>query len=145
MARIVIAEDQAHIRHLLVMWMTRHGHEVVEAATGREALEHLRCEPIDLLITDVNMPDMNGIELTHAALAECPKLLRIFVVTARCDQREILEQLSDPRVQVYPKPFSPSQLLRGVTATVRARDGGATAADASVCDPVGRGREEDAS
>ena len=44
MARIIIAEDQAHIRHILVMWMTRHGHEVTQAATGGEALRALRAD-----------------------------------------------------------------------------------------------------
>ncbi|MGE0479142.1 MAG: response regulator [Phycisphaerae bacterium] len=120
MARIVIAEDQAHIRNVLTMWMTRHGHEVRPASTGRQAYEILQGYPADLLITDVNMPEMDGIELAAAAFGVCASLKGVFVVTSRCDQHEIFTQLSDPRVHVFPKPFSPSQLLRDVENVVGA-------------------------
>lgn len=118
MARLVIAEDQAHIRNVLTMWMTRNGHEVTGAPNGRVALEHLRMHPVDLLITDVNMPELDGIELTRQAFDACPTLRKVFVVTSRCDQHEILTKLDDLRVSVFPKPFSPSQLLRTVDAFV---------------------------
>jgi two-component system, cell cycle response regulator CpdR len=133
-ARIVIAEDQAHIRHVLTMWMERHGHEVFEAATGRIALELLERHPVDLLMTDINMPELDGLELARRAFDACPTLRRVFVVTSRCDQREILAQLSDPRVCVFPKPFSPSQLVRDVDAAV-----GPAAADHAPEVPTGRG------
>jgi CheY-like chemotaxis protein len=118
MARIVIAEDQAHIRHVLAMWLARHGHEVVQAATGRAAFEALRSWAADLLITDINMPEMDGIALARAAYDACPTLRGVFVVTSRCDQGDIHEQLADPRTHVFPKPFSPSQLMRDVQAIV---------------------------
>lgn len=128
MARIVIAEDQGHIRNVLAMWMERNGHEVLQASTGTEALEILREHEIDLLITDVNMPEMNGIELTRHAFVACPGLRRVFVVTSRCDQQEIIEQLNDERICVYPKPFSPSQLLQEVENSVRRENQPAAAA-----------------
>ncbi len=128
MARIVIAEDQAHIRHVLSMWIKRHGHEVLEAATGRAALELLQRHPADLLMTDINMPEMDGLELSRQAFTACPTLRRVFVVTSRCDQRDILAQLSDPRVCVFPKPFSPSQLVRDVELAVGTGAGAAPAA-----------------
>ncbi|MBU0641572.1 MAG: response regulator [Planctomycetes bacterium] len=114
MAQIVIAEDQTHIRHLLAMWMSRHGHHVLEAATGAIALDALRANRIDLLITDVNMPQVDGVELAGRAFDACPGLRGVFIVTARCDQQDLLDQLSDPRIRVFPKPFSPSQLLHEV-------------------------------
>jgi CheY-like chemotaxis protein len=120
MACIVIAEDQAHIRHVLTMWISRFGHTVVQAGTGVLALEALRTNRADLLITDVNMPEMDGIELTRKAFTACPTLRRVFVVTSRCDQHSILAELSDPRVQVFPKPFSPSQLLKDVEQAIAA-------------------------
>ena len=119
MARIVIAEDEAHIRHILVLWIRRHGHEVIEAATGGEALQALRDHQADLLITDVNMPEIDGIELTEQAFDVCHSLRAVFVVTSRCDQRDILDRLTDPRVRVFPKPFSPSQLVRDVELALR--------------------------
>jgi CheY-like chemotaxis protein len=96
------------------MWIRRHGHDVVEASTGVAALRALQGGGVDLLITDVNMPEMDGIELTQKAFDACPSLRAVFVVTSRCDQRDILDRLADPRVSVFPKPFSPSQLVRDV-------------------------------
>lgn len=119
MARIIIAEDEVHIRHILVLWIKRHGHDVIKAATGGAALRALREEEADLLITDVNMPEIDGIELTEQAFDVCRTLRAVFVVTSRCDQRDILERLSDPRVRVFPKPFSPSQLVRDVELALR--------------------------
>lgn len=118
MARIIIAEDQAHIRRILVMWISRHGHEVIESATGGEAMRALRDESVELLITDVNMPEIDGIELAERAFDLCPGLRGVFVVTSRCDQQDILDRLTDPRVRLFPKPFSPSQLMREVEAVV---------------------------
>ena len=137
MARIVVAEDQAHIRHVLAMWLTRHGHEVVQAATGRAAYEALQGVAADLLITDVNMPEMDGIALAQAAYRACPSLRGVFVVTSRCDQGDIHEQLADPRTHVFPKPFSPSQLMREVQALV-GEPGGQPVDVAS--EPVATGR-----
>lgn len=114
MARIVIAEDQAHIRHILMMWLGRHGHEVIEAPNGLDALEALRTRTVDLLITDINMPEMDGIALAKCAFEECVTLRHVFVVTSRCDQHDIVAQIESPRVTVIPKPFSPSQLLKDV-------------------------------
>lgn len=118
MACIVIAEDEAHIRHVLAMWIGRFGHQVIQAGTGRRALEALRSNRAELLITDVNMPEMDGIELTRLAFEACPTLRSVFVVTSRCDQGNILAELSDPRVHVLPKPFSPSQLLKDVERAI---------------------------
>lgn len=120
MASIVIAEDQAHIRHILMMWLGRHGHEVIEAGNGLEALAALRTHAVDLLITDVNMPEMDGIELAKRAFEECVTLRHIFVVTSRCDQHDIVAQIESERVSVIPKPFSPTQILKDVEAIVRA-------------------------
>ena len=118
MARILIAEDQVHIRHVLKMWIKQHGHEVLEASNGRAALDTLKAEEVDLLITDVNMPEMDGIDLARLAFNACSTLRHVFVVTSRCDQKDILDQLSDPRVAVFPKPFSPSQIIKDVEKAV---------------------------
>ncbi len=118
MIRIMVVEDQAHIRRILAMWIKRQGYEVIEAANGVEALEQLRTQNIDLLITDVNMPEVDGIELTRRAFDECLALKQVFVVTSRCDQHDIISQFDQERVKIFAKPFSPSQLLREVEAAV---------------------------
>jgi len=112
MARIVIAEDEAHLGNLLKAWLARSGHEVVVTTDGGAALAALAARPVEILITDIRMPGMNGVELARLALHTYPTLRRVFVITAWFDQQEVLDRLPDPRVRVFRKPFSPSQLLR---------------------------------
>lgn len=62
MAHILVADDQESIRALLAALLKQYGYEVTLAANGREALALYRSRPIDLVITDIIMPDMEGIE-----------------------------------------------------------------------------------
>ena len=63
MATILVIDDQAPIRALLRVALEDAGHEVLEASNGRLGLELYREKPADLIITDVVMPEMNGLEL----------------------------------------------------------------------------------
>jgi two-component system chemotaxis response regulator CheY len=129
MARIVIAEDSVHIRNVLSMWLSRNGHEVRSATDGRAALACLQEIPADLLITDVNMPEMDGIALAGAAFDVCPTLRWVFLVSSRCDQEEMLAQLAcRARVSLFPKPFSPSHLLSEVARVTAEQVAGAAVA-----------------
>src|SRR5205823_3818737 len=62
--RIVFVDDEEQIRKLLSTWLSRHGYEVTLANDGWEARKAIRAKMPDLVITDVNMPNMNGFELT---------------------------------------------------------------------------------
>ena len=89
MARILIAEDDPHISRVIALWLKRNGHEVIEATSGDKALSAIRKEAPDLLVTDVNMPGMDGIELLEAVRAESLIDHKAIVLTSRCDQAEI--------------------------------------------------------
>ncbi len=69
---ILVIEDHASVRTLLAQVLKDAGYQVCEAATGREGLERFREQPVDLVITDLEMPEMTGLEvilaLTHAFL-----------------------------------------------------------------------------
>ena len=69
MATILVIEDDADIRFSVVRALTRKGHTVTEAGTGTAALEHLGAARFDLVVTDLQLPDANGIDLTRAARA----------------------------------------------------------------------------
>jgi DNA-binding NtrC family response regulator len=66
MARIVLAEDEAALRNNLERYLKTLGHEVRAAADGNAAMTELDAAPADVLITDINMPDMDGIEILNA-------------------------------------------------------------------------------
>jgi len=62
MATILIVDDDDALRTLLRRVLVRAGYSILEAANGREALEHLRAQPVDLMITDLFMPQQDGLE-----------------------------------------------------------------------------------
>ncbi len=110
MARILVAEDDPHILRVISLWLTRQGHEVVEARNGLIALEQYEARRPDILITDINMPGMDGTELLKRVLAQ-PHLPRgIVVLTNRWDHHEIGQSLVEAGVHTVPKPFSPLRL-----------------------------------
>jgi len=111
MATILIAADDAHIVRVLSMWLGRHGHEVVTARNGEAALETLDGTSVDLIISDMNMPVLDGVGLAKAVRGKVGAAIPIIVLTARCDQERLSEQLAVYGVRVYPKPFLPSQLV----------------------------------
>ena len=79
MARILIAEDDASMRHFLIMALERAGHEVAECEDGMEALARLEKDAFDLLLADIVMPGMDGIELSQKAVALHPGLKVMFI------------------------------------------------------------------
>jgi CheY-like chemotaxis protein len=64
--RILVVDDEPMVRFLLTRFLEEEGHTVDEAADGIDALEHLNQRPYDLLITDVHMPRMSGIDLVRS-------------------------------------------------------------------------------
>lgn len=74
MATILLVEDQPEVRSAMRRALQRGGHSVTEARDGGEALRSLEREPIELVITDINMPGMDGIELILAMTERWPAL-----------------------------------------------------------------------
>ncbi|HEX9641656.1 MAG TPA: response regulator [Candidatus Krumholzibacteria bacterium] len=110
MARILIADDDAHIVRVMAIWLQRHGHACTTARNGQEALESVGAGGVDIVITDMNMPVLDGIELAKS-LRQRKVQVPIVMLTARCDQEALNESLSEYAVRVFPKPFLPSQLV----------------------------------
>ena len=65
MSRILVVDDNAEFRRGLAKALRQHGYDVTEAGDGREAMVLLRGNPQDLVITDINMPEMDGIEVLN--------------------------------------------------------------------------------
>jgi two-component system cell cycle sensor histidine kinase/response regulator CckA len=77
--RVLVVEDDAVVRRLLDMQLSRLGYDVVTAADGAEALERHRECGVDLLVTDIVMPGMSGEELAAALRAANPRLRVLFL------------------------------------------------------------------
>jgi len=108
---VLFADDDSKMHLILTLWLKKHGHKVDCVSDGQKALQLLEKQTYDILITDVNMPLVNGIELIHQAmkLLSLPPL--IIVLTSRCDIPELRKEIADASVHLFNKPFSPSALM----------------------------------
>jgi len=115
MAKILTAEDEPDIQALLGLTLRHSGHIVISALDGAEALRLAQAEVPDLIMLDVQMPKMNGIEVCKQLKAD-PKLQNIPVVflSVRGDRGEIKEGMLAGAAEYLVKPFSPVELIRRV-------------------------------
>lgn len=114
MARILLVEDEPHIARVMSMWLSRNGHEIFEAENGAVALETLSKHPVDMIISDMNMPVLDGIGLVAAVRNERQMDIPFMLITARCDHAHLRTRLEPYGVTIYPKPFVPSRLVADI-------------------------------
>jgi CheY-like chemotaxis protein len=121
MAKILLAEDDAHVMRLMSIWLERNGHEVIETRNGAEAQVQLQGGGIDCLVTDINMPVLDGLKLVRWMRDDAGLDLPVIMLSARCDQQNIDRSLEGYRVSLHPKPFSPSRLIAEIEGMLTAR------------------------
>ena len=114
MPTILIADDEAHILRILAMWLGRHGYDVLEASVGKAAMEMLARQKVDLVISDMNMPEVDGLELAGVVRDRLKLDIPFLLLSARCDQEKLARQAEPYRVRLYPKPFTPSRLVADI-------------------------------
>lgn len=125
MNAILVAEDDPDIRDLVVFRLERDGHDVTAVSDGLAALEHLAVEPADIVILDVMMPGMSGIDAARAIRAdERLTNVPIILLTARTQESDVAQGYAAGADDYVAKPFSPRELSLRVGA-VLARRGGA--------------------
>lgn len=120
--KIIVADDEAHIRHVLSTKLQNAGFTVMLAADGEEAFELCLAERPDLLITDYQMPLLSGLELcqrlrTDERTRELPALM----LTARGFDLDPEETALTGIVALMSKPFSPREVLQKVNEILAAR------------------------
>ncbi len=113
--KIMTVDDSPTIRQMLGIALKEAGYEVVEAANGKEALAKLESEKVNMLITDLNMPEMNGIDLIRN-VRQSPGLrfLPIIMLTTETQEAKRLEGKAAGASGWIVKPFKPEQLLKVV-------------------------------
>lgn len=111
--RILLAEDDDSMRGFLERALAKAGYEVVAFANGKEAYERLKEEPFTLLLTDIVMPQMDGIELARLATELDPDLKVMFITGfAAVTLNTNVQVLKDARV--LSKPFHLKDLVREI-------------------------------
>ncbi|MCH8053591.1 MAG: response regulator [Planctomycetes bacterium] len=114
MATILIAEDDASIRRVCVMWLAREGHTVIEAADGQAAMELLQTQDVDLLVSDVEMPRLSGTDLVAWWRVEKKSSRPVIMISATYRRSEVDSRMRNYDIQFMPKPFSPLKLAQAV-------------------------------
>ena len=104
MQRILLAEDDESMRRFLVKALERAGYSVVSFADGAQAYNRLREEPFTLLLTDIVMPEMDGIELARRA-SELDPELKIMFITGFAAVALNSEESAAREAKVLSKPF----------------------------------------
>lgn len=108
--RILLADDDSKIHLVVQMWLRRRGYETVSVSNGREALAQIDQQRFDVLISDINMPLMNGLDLARAVVSHPHAPGLIIMLTSRCDGTDLARQFDSPRLHWLNKPFSPQEL-----------------------------------
>jgi PAS domain S-box-containing protein len=117
-ARVLLADDNADMRGYLQR-LLQPGYQVTAVADGREALDAVRAQPFDLVISDVMMPGLDGLQLVGElrANSRVPDL-PVLLLSARAGQEAAIEGLEAGADDYLVKPFSAAELLARVRATV---------------------------
>jgi DNA-binding response OmpR family regulator len=131
--RVLVVEDDASIRELLVLHLGLEGFSCVAVDDGREALRHVQHDPFDLLVLDLMLPGVDGITLCRAARREGPnKDALILMLTARREEADKVLGLESGADDYLAKPFGIREFLARVSALLRRRRAPADAADDEV-------------
>lgn len=117
MSKILIAEDEQDIRQLLVDYLQQSGYNTIAVGNGEDALAHARSEQPDLVLLDVMMPGLDGLEVCRQ-LREVSHVPVIFI-TARHDEVDRIVGLRMGADDYIVKPFSPREVVARVEALLR--------------------------
>jgi two-component system cell cycle response regulator CpdR len=119
MAKILLAEDDEDMRRFLVRALERAGHAVTSFAEGASAFEEIKQATFDLLLTDIVMPEMDGIELARRA-AELDPALKIMFITGFAAVALHPDSRAPKDAKVLSKPFHLRDLVTEVDRMIAA-------------------------
>lgn len=115
--KILIVDDEPQIRRVLRVTLTTHGYEVQDARSGEEAMLRLRESRFDLILLDMNMPGMGGLEACREIRATSE--VAIIMLTVRSTEMDKVAALDAGADDYITKPFSTPELLARIRAALR--------------------------
>jgi two-component system, chemotaxis family, chemotaxis protein CheY len=120
MGDVLVVDDSKVMRDMIVACLRAHGDlTFTHAASGLEAIEKLSLKPFQLLVLDLNMPDIGGIEVVEFVRSQDSlKKLPIIVVTTRGDEESRQRALTTGASRFMTKPFTPEGLLNEVQSLI---------------------------
>jgi two-component system chemotaxis response regulator CheY len=120
--RFLIVDDSSTMRRIIINTLNKLGHkECHEAGNGREGMESLALNPVDMVITDWNMPEMSGIEFIRAVRAnDATKQLPVLMVTTNAAEDDIIAALKAGVNNYVVKPFTPDTIKEKIELAMKA-------------------------
>ena len=107
--RLLVLDDEQHMVDILAMVLRREGYEVVTHISSQAALAALESEPFDLLITDLKMPDVDGLGVLKHARTACPEL-PVILITAHATVDTAITAIRSGAFDYVEKPFDNDEL-----------------------------------
>lgn len=117
MVRVLLVEDDPAIRTALTRGLAEHGHVVVSASTGAQAVAMLSEDRPDVIVLDLGLPDIDGADVLQ--ISTVLKSAPVIVATARDDEREVVRLLNAGADDYLVKPFELDELFARVRALLR--------------------------
>lgn len=114
-AHVLVAEDEVDMLELISRRVERLGHKVIRANDGREAMDALLRHPVDLVVTDINMPGYSGLEILTEAKQRDPNM-QIIIVTANATMENAIEALNNGAFSYLTKPFDHISVISNAVA-----------------------------
>ena len=119
--KILIVDDSASVRMVARIALREKGYEVIEASNGREGLEKLAADRVNLVISDVNMPQMDGISFLKELKSQpTSKFVPVIMLTTEAGQDKMQEGRAAGAKAWITKPFQPATLIDAVAKLVLA-------------------------
>ena len=113
--KVLVVDDEIHIVHVVAIKLRNNGYEVISAENGEEAFDLICQEKPDIVVTDLQMPVITGLELVEKLRSnEATSDIPVIMLTARSFSMDKEQQESLQISQCISKPFSPKELLRSV-------------------------------
>ena len=118
--KILVAEDDRDIADLIARYLHKHGWNAHVVGAGDEALAYAKREPVDLVVLDVMLPGLSGLEVCRALRSDtATEAIPIIMVTARAEETDRILGLDLGADDYLAKPFSPNELVARVRALMR--------------------------
>jgi two-component system, OmpR family, KDP operon response regulator KdpE len=116
-AQLLLVEDDAEIRRALIGALSGLGHAVSSTATGMDALQRVLADPVDLIVLDLGLPDIDGREAL--GMLRAISTVPVIVATARCDEHTIVDILDRGADDYVIKPYGAAHLDARIRAVLR--------------------------
>lgn len=119
--KVLVVDDEPTVREVVVGYLRRDGHDVAEAADGTTALDLLEADPPDLVVLDMMLPGVNGLDILRRVRSTSD--IPVIMLTARAEESDRVSGLELGADDYVVKPFSPRELAARVNGVLRRTSG----------------------